>query len=111
MHKSLKVRGCLAASLVCAALSANAIELVCAGRQPQNSQQRAIYVNCSDRKSVIDGLAAAWQTLYMENIGGNTEEMCWKPYQAALESHPNTKFDDISTAFFMQCNAALRYIK
>ena len=111
MHKSLKVRGVLAASLVFVALSVNALELVCTGRQPQDAQQRPLYINCSDRKAVIDGLAAAWQTLHMENIGGGTEEMCWKPYQTALETHPSTRFDDISTIFFMQCNMGFRFIK
>lgn len=97
--------------LLSLSFSVNAIELVCKGRQPQKSNQRAIYVDCSDRKAVIDSLGAAWSTLRKERIGGQTEDMCWKPYNRAKELHPSIQFNNIAPTFFMECNMALQYVK
>lgn len=89
----------------------NAIELVCVGHQAQASNQRTIQVDCSDRKKVIDTLHSAWVTLRKERIGGNTEDMCWKPYNTARDIHPSIAMNNIAPTFLMQCNMALQYIK
>ena len=91
--------------------SAGAVELVCKNNQPQNPSQRAVYVDCSDRKAVIDALGAAWSALRKQSIGGSTEDMCWNPYNRAKELHPSINFSGISQTFFMQCNMALQYTK
>jgi hypothetical protein len=88
-----------------------AVELVCKGRSPENPQQRIVLVDCSNRKAVIDMLGSAWSTLRKEGIGGNTEDLCWKPYQKAKQLHPSIEFDNIAPSFFMQCNMALKYVK
>ena len=88
-----------------------AVELVCNGRRPENPQQRTIFVDCSNRKAVIDMLGSAWSTLRKQGIGGHTEDFCWKAYQKAKELHPSIEFDDIAPTFFMQCNMALEYVK
>jgi hypothetical protein len=99
------------ALVFCTLTSAQAVELVCRGDSPRNPQQRAITVDCSDRKAVIDTLGAAWQTLRKQGIGGSTENMCWDPYQTAQEMHPSISFNGIAQTFFMQCNMALQYVK
>jgi hypothetical protein len=91
--------------------SAHSIELVCKGDSQRNSQQRAVFVNCSDRKEVIDMLGSAWQTLRKEKIGGSTEDMCWDPYKRAKDMHPSISFNGIAQTFFAQCNMALQYVK
>ncbi|MEO0048641.1 MAG: hypothetical protein RLZZ410_1600 [Pseudomonadota bacterium] len=91
--------------------SAQALELVCKGYQPRASNQRPIYVDCSDRKAVIDSLGAAWSTLHKERIGGQTEDMCWRPYNRAKEMHPSIQFNNIAPTFFMECNMAMQYVK
>jgi hypothetical protein len=91
--------------------SAHSIELVCEGASPRDSRQRAVIVNCSDRKAVIEILGAAWQTLRKEQIGGSTEDMCWQPYTRAKDLHPSISFNGIAQTFFAQCNMALRYVK
>jgi hypothetical protein len=88
-----------------------AVQLVCNGQQPQMQNQKPIYVDCSNRKAVIDILGAAWQELRQQRIGGSTEDMCWKPYQRAEAMHPSIPFDGIAETFFMQCNMALQYVK
>jgi hypothetical protein len=88
-----------------------AMELVCKGQQPRMQNQRVIYVDCSNRKEVIDILGAAWRELRKQQIGGSTEDMCWKPFQRAKEMHPSIQFDGIAPTFFMQCNMALQYVK
>ena len=91
--------------------SAFAIELICKGGQSQMQNQRPLYIDCSNRKEVIDILGAAWQELRKQGIGGNTEDLCWDPYQRAKGLHPSIPFDGIAQTFFMQCNMALQYIK
>lgn len=91
--------------------SAQAVELVCQGDKPSNTQQRTVNVDCSDRKAVIDMLGTAWQTLRKQGIGGTSEDMCWEPYQTAKDLHPGISFNGIAQTFFMQCNMALKYIK
>lgn len=86
-------------------------ELVCKGHRPQMRNQTPIYVNCANRKEVIDKLGAAWKTLRKEGIGGSTEDLCWKPYKQAKELHPSISFEGIAPTFFMQCNMALQYVK
>ena len=88
-----------------------AVQLVCKGQQPQMQNQKPIYVDCTNRKEVIDMLGAAWSELRKQRIGGSTEDMCWKPYQKAKEMHPSIPFDNIASTFFMQCNMALQYVK
>ena len=88
-----------------------AVQLVCKGQQPQMQNQKPIYVDCSNRKEVIDTLGGAWNELRKQQIGGSTEDMCWKPYQRAKEMHPSIQFDGIAQTFFMQCNMALQYVK
>ncbi len=92
-------------------LDAWAIELVCKGDDRQNPQQRAIYVDCNNRKAVIDILGSAWTTLRRERIGGDTEDLCWRPYKEAKDLPPSIPFDGIAQTFFMQCNMALEYVK
>lgn len=89
----------------------SAVQLVCKGYQPQMQDQKPIYVDCSNRKTVIDVLGASWSTLRKQGIGGSTEDMCWDPYNRAKEMHPSIPFDNIAPTFFMQCNMALQYIK
>ena len=88
-----------------------AVQLVCQGQQPQMQNQKPLYVDCSNRKEVIDMLGAAWSELRKQSIGGRTEDMCWQPYQRAKEMHPSIQFDGIAQTFFMQCNQALQYVK
>ncbi len=97
--------------LLSLSFSANALELVCKGYQPRSGNQRPIYVDCSDRKAVIDTLGAAWSTLRKERIGGQTEDMCWRPYNRAKEMHPSIQFNNIAPTFFMECNMAMQYVK
>jgi hypothetical protein len=105
------MRSIFVVALFALSLSANAIELVCKGNSQQNVQQRAVYVDCANRKAVIDALGGAWQTLRRERIGGNTEDMCWKPYKRAEGIHPSISFDGIAQTFFAECNMALQYVK
>lgn len=88
-----------------------AIELVCKGDDRQNPQQRPIYVDCNSRRAVIDTLGAAWTTLRRERIGGETEDLCWRPYKEAKELHPSIPMEGIAQTFLMQCNMALEYIR
>jgi hypothetical protein len=89
----------------------HAVELVCKGERPTMQNQRTVYVDCSNRKEVIDILGAAWMELRKQGIGGTMEDMCWQPYNRAKEMHPSISFDGIASTFFMQCNIALEYIK
>lgn len=88
-----------------------AVELVCEGRQQRDASQRAVSVDCTKRKEVIDMLGAAWQTLRNESIGGSTEDMCWSPYKQAKEMHPSISPINYAPTFFIQCNMALKYVK
>lgn len=84
-------------------------ELVCKGYAPQSKHQ-TIYVDCTNRKAVIEILGTAWSTLRKEGIGGPTEDLCWKPYNTAKDMHPSVSFNGIAQTFFMQCNMALQYV-
>ena len=83
-------------------------ELVCAGQSPR-SNHKAVVVDCSNRKAVIDALQSAWSTLRGQGIGGTAEDMCWKPYSKAKELHPSIQMQGIAGTFFMQCNTSLQY--
>lgn len=85
-------------------------EIVCKGNQIQSSN-KAIYVNCNDRKEFIEALGAAWRTLRKNSIGGSTENLCWEAYQDARDMHPSISFDNISDSFLMRCNMGLAYVK
>ena len=85
-------------------------ELVCKGSQPQSSN-RAVYVNCGDRKEFIEALGAAWRTLRKNYIGGTTEDLCWEAYNDAKNMHPSISFYNISDSFLMRCNMGLAYVK
>lgn len=85
-------------------------ELVCRGRQPQ-SNNRPVYVNCSDRKEFVETLGAAWRTLRKNYIGGTTEDLCWGAYNDAKDMHPSISFNNISDSFLMRCNMGLAYVK
>ena len=91
-------------------LSFAGLELVCKGRQVQTNN-KIIYVNCSNRKEFIETLGAAWQTLRKNYIGGTTEDLCWEAYRDAKDMHPSISFDNISDSFLMRCNMGLAYIK
>lgn len=97
--------------MLVAVSNAQAAQLVCKGQQPQMQNQKPIYVDCSNRKEVIDMLGAAWRELRKQSIGGSTEDLCWDPYKRAKEIHPSISFDGIAPTFFMQCNIALQYVK
>ena len=90
----------------------NAIELICGhqlnGQQPS---QDMIVVNCSSRKDVVNILKEAWLLLRKEGYAGTYENLCWDPYNRAMELPPNFGFENVAPTFFMQCNTALRYIK
>lgn len=45
--------------LITVAASSNAVELVCKGQQQRDGNQRAIMVDCSNRKEVIEYLQSA----------------------------------------------------
>ena len=85
-------------------------ELVCKGHQAQ-SNNKAVYVNCSDRKEFVETLGAAWRTLRKNSIGGTTEDLCWEAYKDARDMHPSISFDNISDSFLMRCNMGLAYVK
>ena len=104
------MRSIFVVALFALSLSANAIELVCKGNSQQNVQQRAVYVDCANRKAVIDALGGAWQTLRRERIGGNTEDVR-KPYKRAEGIHPSISFDSIAQTFFAECNMGLQYVR
>lgn len=91
-------------------LSFAGMELVCKGQQP-HTNNKVIYVNCSNRKEFIENLGAAWQTLRKNYIGGTTEDLCWEAYRDAKDMHPSISFDNISDSFLMRCNMGLAYIK
>lgn len=91
--------------------SSNAIELVCKGQQQRDRSQRVVMVDCNNRKEVIEYLESSWLLLRRERIGGQMEEMCWKPYQQAEGIHPSISFNTIASTFFAQCNMALSYVK
>ena len=88
----------------------NSLELLC-GEKPKLQNQKQIFVNCSNRKEVIDILGWSWQKLRQQGIAGVTEDMCWKPYNRAKELHPSIPFDGIAQTFLMECNMALQYVK
>ena len=89
----------------------NSLELLCNGEKPRLQNQKQIFVNCSNRKEVIDILGWGWQKLRLQGIAGVTEDMCWKPYNRAKELHPSIPFDGIAETFLMECNMALQYVK
>ena len=94
-------------------ISANSfagIELVCKGHQAQ-SNNKAIYVNCSDRKEFVETLGSAWRTLRKSSIGGATEDLCWEAYNEAKDMHPSISFNNIFDSFLMRCNIGLAYVK
>ena len=97
--------------LVIMSLNSQAVELICKGDQSRMQNQRPYYVDCTNRKEVIDALGSAWRTLRHEKIGGSTEDMCWKPFQKAEGLHPSIQMNGIAQSFFMQCNMALQYVK
>ena len=88
----------------------NSLELLC-GEKPKLQNQKQIFVNCSNRKEVIDILGWSWQKLRQQGIAGVTEDMCYKPFKRAKELHPSIPFDGIAQTFLMECNMALQYIK
>ena len=89
----------------------NSLELLCNGEKPRLQNQKQIFVNCSNRKEVIDILGWSWQKLRQQGIAGVTEDMCWKPYNRAKELHPSIPFDGIAQTFLKECNMALQYVK
>ena len=91
--------------------SSSALELVCNGAQQRNLSQKPINVNCANRKDVVEALEFAWMTLRKERIGGSTEDMCWKPYQRAMEMPPSIPFAQVAPTFFVQCNMALQHVQ
>lgn len=100
-------------SFISALLASNAYagaELICKGRQP-TSNNKSIYVNCSERKAFVDALGNAWRTIRGNSIGGSMEDMCWQAYQQAKDMHPSISFDNISDSFLTRCNMGLAYVK
>ena len=86
------------------------VELVCKGRQT-TSNNKPVYVNCSERKAFVDTLGSAWKTIRQNSIGGSMENMCWQAYQQAKDMHPSISFDNISDSFLARCNMGLAYVK
>jgi hypothetical protein len=84
-------------------------ELVCDGYSANS--ERAVFVDCSNRRAVIDILGKAWQTLRENQIEGDTEDLCWDPYQSAKELHPSIEVTHIAPTWFFQCNMALQYVQ
>ena len=89
----------------------NSLELLCNGEKPRLQNQKQIFVNCSNRKEVIDILGWGWQKLREQGIAGVTEDKYQKPYNRAKELHPSITFDGIAQTFLMECNMALQYVK
>ena len=89
----------------------NSLELLCYGEKPRLQTQKQIFVNCSNRKEVIDILGWGWQKLRQQGIAGVTEDMCYKPYIRAKELHPSISFDGVAQTFLMECNMGLQYLK
>ena len=89
----------------------NSLELLCSGEQSRLQNQKQIFVNCSNRKEVIDILGWGWQKLRQQGIAGVTEDMCYKPYIRAKELHPSISFDGVAQTFLMECNMGLQYLK
>lgn len=100
----------LGAALLLPLKSFAGMELVCKGHQPQ-SNNKVVYVNCSDRKEFVETLGAAWRTLRKNSIGGTTEDLCWEAFKDAKDMHPSISFDNISESFLMRCNIGLAYVK
>ena len=73
--------------------------------------QKQIFVNCANRKEVVDILGWGWQKLRQQGIAGVTEDMCYKPYIRAKELHPSISFDGVAQTFLMECNMGLQYLK
>ncbi len=89
----------------------NSLELLCSGEQPRLQNQKQIFVNCANRKEVVDILGWGWQKLRQQGIAGVTEDMCYKPYIRAKELHPSISFDGVAQTFLMECNMGLQYLK
>ena len=87
------------------------IELVCKGRQASNNQNKAVVIDCTNRKIFVDALRSAWSTLRQNSIGGSMENMCWEAYNQAKDMHPSISFTDISDSFLIRCNMGLEYVK
>jgi len=99
-------------AITCCALTLNAqagYELVCKGESAR-SNHKLINVDCSNRKSFIDMLGAAWMELRRNNIGGGLENMCWEAYNQAKGLHPSISFEGISDSFLIRCNMGLKYV-
>lgn len=88
-----------------------AVELVCKGWPTKYQNQKPIYVDCSNRKEVIDTLGRAWQSVKGQHIGVSDENDCWQPYQKAKDLNPRIQIDGIANSLFMQCNIALKNVK
>jgi hypothetical protein len=88
-------------------------ELVCEGREARY-YERAVFVDCSDNRAVIDALGKAWQTLReypSSNMEYDMEYMCYDPYILAKGQHPSIELIHIAESLFSQCNQALEYVQ
>ena len=95
--------------------NAYALELVCKGDQQRFEGQRPIYVDCSNKKQVIDMLGAGWRELQKKGAASHLADICWNAYSRAQETardyHPSVSFEAPARAFLNQCNTALQHIK
>jgi len=91
--------------------SAFALEIVCKGNPPNDENQRIVYIDCTDRKTVIDSIEKSAATLNHYRIGGTFWEMCADSYDDAREVPPHIDIRRIAPTLLAPCNMGLRYVK
>ena len=86
-------------------------EIVCKGQQP-NPQHKTVWVDCNNRKQVVDTLGSAWRTLRQQGIGGHAEDMCWESFNDAKALHPSLGMNaGLASSFLLRCNMSLQYVQ
>lgn len=97
---------------MCLVSSASAIELVCKGEKSKLPNQKIVFVDCKDRKDIIDMLEASWMEIRRRGFGKELEQRCFDPYQNAKKMNPNVSLEgSLVNQYFYFCNMALQHIK
>ncbi len=100
--------------------NANAASLVCKGDQKalywaKDFGQRAIEVDCSNRKKVEDSIKNAWLAvrtgINAGKIRPHLEELCWKAFNDVKELNKLVPIDQVAPIHFSQCNMAFGQVE
>lgn len=81
------------------------VELVCKGQQPRSNRQ-PVEIDCNDRQAVLDILLVSERNI--KKFKPQWEGLCWEAYKSAKEVHPSMSMAGYASAFFEQCNHALK---